>query len=120
MASGRKKKADEGCQASLIPALEEEEGRLREELEQVRLEVAARIRHAEDDAQEQIDQSDRDLPELIAEKRKQRLDEVRKEAEELIQSSEKQREDLRQQIKKNIPAAVQSLVKAVTGSGDAL
>jgi len=114
----KEKNAEKDSRLSLIPVMEKEEKQLRDELEHARREAEARIQRAREQAEQKIDVSQQSLSELIAQKRKQGLEKARNEAQELVRSSEQLREALHQQIRKNMPKAVQSLVNAVTTLGD--
>ena len=112
------KNAEKDSQVSLIPVVEKEEKRLREELEHARRQAEARIHRAREQAEQEIDTGQHGLSELIVQKRKQGLEKAKNEAQELVRSSQQQREALQQRIEKNMPKAVQSLVNAVTTLGD--
>jgi len=112
------KNAEKNSQVSLIPVVEKEEKRLREELEHARRQAEARIHRAREQAEQEIDTGQHGLSELIVQKRKQGLEKAKNEAQELVRSSQQQREALQQRIEKNMPKAVQSLVNAVTTLGD--
>ncbi len=114
----KEKNAEKDSRLSLIPVMEKEEKQLRDELEHTRRQAEARIQLAREQAEQKIDLSQHGLLELIARKRKQGLEKARNEAQELVRSSEQLREALHQQIRKNMPKAVRSLVNAVTTLGD--
>ncbi len=69
---GKDAKKDSGV--SLIPVMEKEENRLREELEHAKREAEARIHRAQEHAERKIDISQQGLPELMGQKRKQGLE----------------------------------------------
>ncbi len=114
----KERNAEKDSRLSLIPVTEKEEKQLRDELEDTRRQAEARIQLAREQAEQKIDLSQHGLLELIAQKRKQGLEKARNEAQELVRSSEQLKEALHQQIRKNMPKAVQSLVNAVTTLGD--
>lgn len=113
MAQGEVVEEGPGIDHSLIPIIKAEEDRLAEMLKQAEEDAGKLIRDAECQAAERVENTKRDLPALMAERRSKAVEEIESRANADRQKYDTEEQQLKKNAEGNINTAVNYILSLV-------